>query len=149
MRIDALLLLALMTLLLSACGAKLSDNEKLLVGQWEIIDINADSFLHPSFCNVKVGGIFHFENDKSLKVYPNELDGICSKDHFYSCNGKKLMIREWDMFFDYQIISFNKDSLILRSTIMPFRILYDDSNKKETRELNKNDVIISMKKNGS
>jgi hypothetical protein len=126
-----------------------------LIGNWKVVESNLLPFEHISFCkDLGINSIFNFNESGILKIYKDhETNRHCNEKQLFWTDSLKLIIFEYDVGFDYDIIKLDDDSLILRNYWYPDWI-YNESTildtmvefKDEYKELNQTGIIIKLTK---
>ena len=126
--------------------------ESPIIGKWKVINSTFLPFEHISYCKkLELNSVFEFKKDRTLNVYET-IDGkICTKDQTFNVRGKKLVILEWDMVFEYQIAELTTESLKLKMKRTPSYFwtesnLNDEKTMKRAEEIRRKGIIITMEK---
>ncbi|MEN2401730.1 hypothetical protein GKZ90_0018220 [Flavobacterium sp. MC2016-06] len=114
-----------------------------LIGKWIVTNSDFLPFEHISFCeNLNINSIFEFSEDGILKVYnSNKEKKNCNDAQSYHVEDNKIVILEYDMLFEYEIISKSQKELILRVKHFPSS-MYNNNIKFSEKDFN------NVRKNG-
>jgi hypothetical protein len=121
------LLIIFSIFILNSCKNKTENgNERItktewIIGKWKVTNSDFLPFEHISFCeNLNINSIFEFKEDGILKVYNSKSESKnCNETQSYRIEKNKIVILEYDMFFEYEIISKSKNKLTLRIAHFP------------------------------
>lgn len=126
-----------------------------LIGRWKVVESNLLPFEHISFCkDLGINSIFDFNESGILKIYKDqETNQHCNEKQLYWTDSLKLIIFEYDVGFDYDILKLDNDSLILRNYWYPDWI-YNESTildsiiefKDEYKELKQTGIMTKLTK---
>jgi hypothetical protein len=147
-------LTVLLTMLLFlSCQDKNEENiirETNIEGKWKVIETSFSYFEHPSECNsLGINSIFEFDNG-NFKIYKDESSGNClTYPQTYKIDSTTIWICEIDMVFDYKIIKMTHNELILNSSIIVPRSLFDKHISDDTdlvSRLSRDGITIKMRR---
>ena len=132
-----------------------TDIYKKMIGKWKVVNSSFLPFEHRSYCEkLSLNSIFNFDKYGTLKIYENQTsDENCNDIQSYWIECDKLIVFEYDVGFDYEILKLTKDSLILKTNNVP-EYLYSEENKntksdlnsKEVKNIQENGIIITLTK---
>ena len=126
-----------------------SETNNWIIGKWKVTSSEFLPFEHISYCeNLNINSIFEFSENGNLKVYTSENDKLnCNQTQSYRVEKNKIVILEYDMLFDYEIISKSNNELKLRITHFP-NSMFDKIklSKTELENVRKNGFKISLSK---
>ena len=126
--------------------------ESPINGKWKVINSTILPFEHISYCDkLELNSVFEFKKDRTLNVYETVNGKTCTKDQTFKVRGKKLVILEWDMVFEYNILELTSETLKLKIKRAPSYYwtesnLNDEKIKKELEEIKENGITITLKK---
>ena len=130
-------------------GIEQKETNDWIIGKWKVTNSDFLPFEHISFCeNLDINSIFEFSENGNLKVYTSENDKKnCNETQSYRVEKNKIVILEYDMLFEYEIISKSNSELKLRITHFP-NSMYDKIKLTETEleNVRKNGFKISLSK---
>ena len=122
--------------------------DKSVHGRWVVFKSDYLPFKHISYCeNLNLNSVFEFKSDSTLKVYTKESDSMnCNQEQSYTHRGNRVIITEYDMVFDYEILRNFHDTLVLRPSHVPSGMWDNLNSKAEMDSLSKNHFRIYLKK---
>ena len=130
-------------------GIEQKETNDWIIGKWKVTSSDFLPFEHISYCeNLNINSIFEFSENGNLKVYTSENDKKnCNETQSYRVEKNKIVILEFDMLFEYEIISKSNNELKLRITHFP-NSMYDKIKLTETEleNVRKNGFKISLSK---
>ena len=142
------LLLILVLLLILSCNNK-GINKKDIIGKWKAFDSNIIPFTHPSSCKkLDLNTVLQFDLNGVPKLFPSSKDTNCILYQNYFIKDSLLVFNELDMQFSYDILKLSKDTLIIRSSKIPYYFFETESKKQKQilETIKKEGIIISFKK---
>ena len=144
------LLFCLVVTLQLSCKDNL-DSSLNINGKWEVVETSFNFFDHPSSCNsLGANCIFYFDNGK-FNLFKDKYSLSCiSIPQTYTVDSTKIRFTESDMIFDYRIVKYTKNELILNSIRIVPKSLYNrnvkDSDTDLVSRLSRNGITIKLKK---
>ena len=149
--------LLILVIFLSCKSEKVKSEKEVITespinGKWKVINSTILPFEHISYCDkLELNSVFEFKKDRTLNVHETVNGKTCTKDQTFKVRGKKLMILEWDMVFEYNILELTSETLKLKIKRAPSYYwtesnLNDEKIKKELEEIKKNGITITLKK---
>lgn len=118
-------------LVISSCSfgvnRKTSESQNELIGKWAVINSTLLPFEHISYCDtLGIGAIFDFKSTGDLDVFYKNKKKSCNKEQSFELDSNYIVFQEWDMFFKYEIVKLNADSLSFKIRRVP-EYFFDDS----------------------
>ena len=120
-------------------------------GKWEVIETSFDFFDHPFSCySLELNCIFYFDHGK-FNIFRDKNSLSClSIPQTYEVDSLKIRFYESDLIFDYNIVKFTKNELILNSIrIVPKSLYNRNVNESDTdlvSRLSRNGITIKLKR---
>ena len=95
----------------------MNDSYIKLIGDWKVVSSNYLPFDHPSFCEeLELGSVFNFDKYGFVEIFISENSKTnCNKTQSYWIDSTRIIIFEYDVGFEYDILKLTNDSLVMES----------------------------------